>query len=65
MKKISKSDQPIEQQKIQQSKDLLLLEKLMTQPYAPTAPGEPCTIWIDGSKYRGHYTETGYEIDDL
>lgn len=63
MKKLSKSDMPIEQQKEVERATREQLHRMANRGYAPTAPGAPCTIWIEGVKYRGHYTEDGWEID--
>jgi hypothetical protein len=63
MKKLSKSDQDIEAQKAQEAEDLERLARMKAQKVPGQQPGDPCIIWIGRNKYKGHYTETGWEIE--
>lgn len=65
MKKLSKSDQPIDEQKAQELTDREKLKELMSRPHVGTQIGDGCTVWIDGKKRKAHYTETGWELEDV
>jgi hypothetical protein len=65
MPKLSKSDQSIEDQKVQQTEDIVKLRRLLYEtPMTGQQPGDGCIIVLPtGEKLYGTYTETGWTTD--